>query len=101
MHNKSFTVDNSMSIVGGRNIGEENAWGYKPEMVTLHSKATIIDRETIFIGSLNFDPRSILINTEMGLFIESAKADAKFADAVVLNLERVAYRVDLDEKVKR
>lgn len=38
---------------------------------SLHAKAFVIDRERAFIGSLNFDPRSVIENTEIGLMIES------------------------------
>ncbi len=82
------------------NQDEENEWGGQPEKITLHSKATIIDRNSVFIGSLNFDPRSILINTEMGIFIESERAGAGLAESVLESLSRKAYRVDLDEKGK-
>jgi len=81
-------------------VGGENAWGHSPEMITLHSKATIIDRETIFVGSLNFDPRSIFINSEMGLFIESPYAGEALAQGVLAELPRVTYKVDLDERGK-
>jgi len=81
-------------------VGEANQWGYQPEMVTLHSKATVVDRSTVFIGSLNFDPRSIKINTEMGLFIESEQAGTALTQAIFDDLPRVAYRVELDEKDK-
>ena len=81
-------------------VEEENLWGHQPEAMTLHSKATIIDRESIFIGSLNFDPRSIKINTEMGIFIESAEAGAEFRDQIFEGLSRATWRVDLDEKGK-
>jgi putative cardiolipin synthase len=38
---------------------------------SLHTKAFIIDGQTGFVGSLNFDPRSASLNTEMGvLFTE-------------------------------
>ena len=37
----------------------------------LHSKAFVVDSEKVFIGSMNFDPRSVDINTEMGITIES------------------------------
>jgi putative cardiolipin synthase len=37
----------------------------------LHTKLYIFDREKIFIGSMNFDERSLNLNTEMGLMIES------------------------------
>jgi len=37
----------------------------------LHAKTVIIDRKKVFIGSLNFDPRAIFLNSEMGLLIDS------------------------------
>ena len=78
--------------------GGQNAWGNRPEMVTLHSKATVVDRDTVFIGSLNFDPRSILINTEMGMFIDSRQAATRLADVIYQELPRVSYSVELNEK---
>ena len=79
---------------------EENQWGHKPETITLHSKATIIDRDTVFIGSLNFDPRSIFINTEMGLFIESEEIGAAFAKSMAEELHKVTWKVELDDRGK-
>jgi putative cardiolipin synthase len=79
-------------------VGGENAWGYKPDQTTLHTKATVIDRQTIFVGSLNFDPRSILINSEMGLFIESAEAAEEWVQVVESELDQASYRVELDEQ---
>lgn len=38
---------------------------------SLHTKAFVLDRKTVFIGSLNLDPRSVDINTEMGIVIHS------------------------------
>lgn len=38
---------------------------------SLHTKAFTVDNHTGFVGSFNFDPRSISLNTEMGvLFVE-------------------------------
>ena len=37
----------------------------------LHTKAMVFDGEAVFIGSFNLDPRSAVINTEAGLYIES------------------------------
>lgn len=37
----------------------------------LHSKVMVFDRERIWIGSLNLDPRSIRINTEIAAIIDS------------------------------
>lgn len=77
---------------------EVNAWGHAPDKMTLHSKATIIDREVMLVGSLNIDPRSIMINSEMGLFVESERVAGRLADTVLGDLARTTYRVDLDEK---
>jgi putative cardiolipin synthase len=38
---------------------------------SLHTKCFIADRQHVFIGSLNLDPRSIQRNTETGILIES------------------------------
>lgn len=38
---------------------------------SLHAKVYIVDRQQLYIGSANFDPRSAHINTELGLLIDS------------------------------
>jgi len=61
----------------------------------LHAKTFAADRSRIFIGSFNFDQRSALLNTEMGLVIESptlAQRLSAFFDAEVSTL---AYEVVL------
>ena len=40
---------------------------------TLHAKSFGVDGERLFVGSFNFDPRSVHLNTEQGLVIESAE----------------------------
>jgi len=45
----------------------------------LHAKYIVIDRRYAFVGSLNLDPRSIYINTEMGLIIDSPTLAASVA----------------------
>lgn len=37
--------------------------------LALHAKYLIIDNDTVFIGSANIDPRSLRLNTEIGLII--------------------------------
>ena len=37
----------------------------------LHAKAFVFDRRRLFIGSMNFDQRSLHLNTELGLIIDS------------------------------
>lgn len=47
----------------------------------LHSKGMVIDRERLYVGSMNFDPRSADINTEMGVLIESRPLAEELARA--------------------
>ena len=41
------------------------------KFVGLHTKASVSDGRLVFIGSMNLDPRSAAINTEMGAVIDS------------------------------
>lgn len=70
------------------------------EALTLHTKAFLIDRERTFIGSLNLDPRSIEINSEMGVVIESPELTRIMAEAVDAQLPSRAWHVERDEKGK-
>ena len=60
------------------------AKGIRGGSVTLHTKAFVIDRELVYVGSLNMDPRSLHINTEMGVLVE----DRRLAQTIAGELER-------------
>jgi putative cardiolipin synthase len=63
------------------------------ESTTLHTKAIMVDRELLFVGSLNLDPRSIDINTEMGVLITSADLSERLAIPFIEALPTFTYRV--------
>lgn len=44
---------------------------YGSSTSSLHAKAMVVDRRTVLIGSMNMDPRSAQLNTEIGLVIRS------------------------------
>jgi len=67
---------------------------------TLHTKAYLVDRKEIFIGSFNFDPRSANINTESGVIIRSQKLADDFHNKVDGALARQTYEVFLNENDK-
>ena len=48
-------------------------------ITALHTKAVVLDRETVFIGSFNLDPRSAELNTEVALLISSSELAAQVA----------------------
>ena len=73
---------------------DENA----PDAMTLHTKAFIIDRRKLFVGSLNLDPRSIELNAEMGLLIDSAAMVDDFTNNMEQALATLTYRVRLNDQ---
>ena len=71
-----------------------------PEVLTLHTKAIMIDRRYMFVGSLNLDPRSIEINAEMGLLIDSEPMVKSLMQGADESLATFAYRVRVNDKNK-
>ena len=65
---------------------------------SLHAKTYVFDRETVFIGSMNLDARSMEINTEIGLYCISADIASQVADGVGARLDRLAWRVELQPR---
>jgi len=47
--------------------------------IGLHTKASVVDRSRVFIGSFNLDPRSREFNTEMGVLIDSPELGEELA----------------------
>ena len=47
--------------------------------VGLHSKASVVDRSRVYIGSFNLDPRARDFNTEMGVLIDSPELAEELA----------------------
>jgi len=62
----------------------------------LHAKAMVVDRGRVYVGSMNFDPRSANINTEMGVFIDSASLADALARWIELDMSPAnSWRVDI------
>ena len=61
----------------------------------LHAKTFAVDRNRIFVGSFNFDQRSALLNTEMGLVIESPVLAQRLAAFFDTDAPLAAYEVRL------
>jgi putative cardiolipin synthase len=67
---------------------------------SLHAKTFAVDAERVFVGSLNFDPRSATINTELGLVVESPELASKIETAFWTRVPQLAYQAHLDENGK-
>ncbi|MEX3932944.1 phospholipase D family protein [Paraburkholderia phymatum] len=79
----------------GEDTQETGLFGSRSK-ASLHAKSYVIDRKTLVIGSLNLDPRSAHLNTELALVIHSAP----IAEDVARLFDRatspaVSYRVTL------
>jgi putative cardiolipin synthase len=46
---------------------------------SLHAKTFVLDRQTVFVGSFNFDPRSIKLDTQNGVVIRSPELASQAA----------------------
>ncbi|MBA3448036.1 MAG: phospholipase D family protein [Pseudaminobacter sp.] len=69
---------------------------------SLHTKAFTVDATKGFVGSFNFDPRSVSLNTEMGLLFEDAVLAAELQ--AIFREEtsgRHSYRLFLDDGALR
>jgi putative cardiolipin synthase len=71
----------------------------EPAFLGLHSKAIVVDDRYSFIGSPNIDPRSLIINTELGFFVDSPELAQRLATLIDRDISPdAAWRVFQDER---
>jgi putative cardiolipin synthase len=69
-----------------------------PAALGLHTKAVVVDRQRVFIGSPNVDPRSMVLNTEIGVASDGAELAARLAALVLRDMAPAnAWRVTMDD----
>ncbi|MCJ0763689.1 phospholipase D family protein [Variovorax terrae] len=61
----------------------------------LHAKTVVIDRRTVFVGSMNLDPRSASQNTELGILIDSPPLAREMLRIINISKLQSAYRLRL------
>ena len=68
-------------------------------LLSVHSKAAVIDRETLFVGSFNLNQRSIYLNTEIGLLIDSPVLAGQVAEGIIALLRpENSWSLELDRQ---
>ena len=67
----------------------------------LHAKVATVDGRWLFIGSMNLDPRSALINTEIGLIIDSPPLAQTVGSLSRRSVVYDAYRLQLSADGQR
>ena len=69
--------------------------------IGLHSKASVVDRTSVYIGSFNLDPRARDFNTEMGVLIDSSELAEELAQlAEELMQPKNSWQVKLNDEGK-
>ncbi|MGZ5269812.1 MAG: phospholipase D-like domain-containing protein [Ramlibacter sp.] len=63
---------------------------------SLHAKTFVVDRQRVFVGSYNLDPRSARLNTEMGVVMDSPELAGQLADTFNAYIAQDAYELRLD-----
>jgi cardiolipin synthase C len=76
---RRLTAADTDDAASKRAFGSANA--------SLHAKTFVVDRERVFIGSMNLDPRSVALNTEIGVLIESPELAESVARSILLLME--------------
>jgi len=64
---------------------------------SLHAKTFSVDNEKVFIGSFNFDPRSAMLNTEMGFVVESEQLATSIHQRFIRQIRDRAWTLKLDK----
>jgi putative cardiolipin synthase len=65
---------------------------------SLHTKSFVFDRQQVFIGSLNLDPRALVHNTEIGVVMEVPEIAEEMAQWFDENIEQLAFRLELKKQ---
>ncbi|PWE48853.1 hypothetical protein DEM26_15510 [Thioclava sp. NG1] len=61
----------------------------------LHAKVFAVDRARVFIGSFNFDPRSMRLNTELGIVIAAPEIASEISETFKEFIPTRAWRLRL------
>jgi putative cardiolipin synthase len=78
--------------------------GQKPALSSygnygLHGKLLVFDRQSVYAGSMNFDKRSRILNTELGVIVRSPELAAQTANRFeAMTQPASAYAVTLQPK---
>ncbi len=82
-------------ISGARVKRNKKMFHFGESLGRLHSKLLVIDQQISFVGSMNFDPRSATINTELGAVIDSKPLALELLQVIDLDRINSAWQVRL------
>jgi phosphatidylserine/phosphatidylglycerophosphate/cardiolipin synthase-like enzyme len=85
---KPFPADRAFYVYGYAKLAKlaKEQRGGEP-LLCIHAKSFVIDRKISMIGSHNFDPRSLKLNTECGVFIGDEEVAGVLEDRILNGCE--------------
>lgn len=89
-----------LKLRGGSTVAEIQSIPFGLSGASLHAKTFAVDGQRVFIGSFNFDPRSAMLNCEMGFLIDSPTMARRVSDGFDGPLETVSYQPELTPENK-
>lgn len=85
-----FELDESIKDREGKSF----TWLPGLKKSSLHAKTMAFDGEYMFVGSFNFDQRSLFINNEIGLIFKDPEIAGASARSFEENVHKVAFQVE-------
>jgi len=76
----------------GRGLSMGSALGIS--RISLHTKTFVFDERRVLVGSLNIDPRSTLLNTEIGVLFDVPDLAARLSARIKRDAFRDSYRLE-------
>ena len=81
-------------------LDRRNDYLRTPPFLSMHAKSMVIDKEISYIGSFNFDPRSVDYNTEVGLIVRDKAFAKKLRQSIQLDASpENSYRIAIQKGV--
>ena len=91
-----YELRRAAGVTDGKNGGKEKLGRvFGASGSSLHAKTFAVDGQRVFVGSLNFDPRSMHLNTELGLVIDSPELAQRIESTFWTQVPQLAYEVRL------
>ncbi|NRA98578.1 MAG: phospholipase D family protein [Rhodobacteraceae bacterium] len=65
--------------------------------LTMHTKLAVIDDRYVWVGSMNYDPRAVKLNSELGVLIDAPELAEEISGRIEAGKEFFTWRPQLDD----
>lgn len=90
-----YELNQNLDLEDGTSKNDDDSIGQSK--ASLHAKCFVLDRQTVFVGSLNLDARSVIQNTEIGVVFESEPIARYMAEDFDRQIGKAAFHLELVE----